>query len=137
MPGITIAFGLVLIAIGVIGYVATGMQHMTALIPAFAGAIFAALGLGALNRGARKHVMHAAAALAVLGFLGTARGLINFFRLIAGGTVERPAAVYAQAAMAVLCLIFVGLCVRSFVAARRARTTGEATAYESLTPPRA
>ena len=124
MPGLTIAFGLVLIGLGVIGYFATGRQSPTALIPAFAGALFLVLGVVARNPGARKHAMHAAAALAVLGFLGTVPGLIKFFRMLGGAEVARPAAVRSQAIMAVLCVIFVILCVRSFIAARRARTGG-------------
>ena len=124
MPGLTIAFGLILIALGVIGYFATGRQSPTALIPAFAGALFLVLGVVARSAGARKHAMHAAAALAVLGFLGTVPGLIKFFRMLGGAEVARPAAVRSQAVMAVLCVIFVILCVRSFMAARRARGAG-------------
>ena len=65
--------------------------------------------------------MHAAAALAVLGFLGTVPGLIKFFRMLGGAEVARPAAVRSQAIMAVLCVVFVILCVRSFIAARAAQ----------------
>ena len=126
MPGLTIVFGLILIALGVVGYFATGRQSPTALIPAFAGALFLVLGLVARSPGARKHAMHAAAALAVLGFLGTVPGLIKFFRMLGGAEVARPAAVRSQAIMAVLCVVFVILCVRSFIAARRARTAGNA-----------
>ena len=121
MPGLTIVLGVALVALGVGGYFATGRQSATALIPAYAGTLFLIVGLIARNPGARKHAMHAAAALAVLGFLGTARGLITF---VTGAATERPAAVRSQAIMAVLCLVFVILCVRSFVAARRARTAG-------------
>lgn len=124
MPAMTIGLGVILIALGVIGYFATGRQSVTALIPAFAGALFLIVGLIARNPGARKHAMHAAAALAVLGFLGTVPGLIKFFRMLGGAEVARPAAVRSQAVMAVLCAIFVILCVRSFVAARRARGAG-------------
>jgi hypothetical protein len=124
VPGLTIAFGLVLIGLGVIGYFATGRQSPTALIPAFAGALFLVLGLVAQKPGARKHAMHAAAALAVLGFLGTVSGLIKFFRMLGGEEIDRPAAARSQAIMAVLCVVFVILCVRSFIAARRAREAG-------------
>jgi hypothetical protein len=39
-----------------------------------------------------------------------------------GGPLAHPEAVEAQAAMAVICLVFTLLCVRSFIAARRVRT---------------
>jgi hypothetical protein len=38
-----------------------------------------------------------------------------------GAPLAHPVAVEDQAAMAVICLVFVGLCVRSFIAARRGR----------------
>jgi hypothetical protein len=38
-----------------------------------------------------------------------------------GAPLAYPAAVEAQAMMAAICLIFVGVCVRSFIAARRER----------------
>ena len=122
MPGMTIALGLVLVLLGVVGYFATGRQSATALIPSFFGAVFLLLGVLARSPGARKHAMHVAAALALLGVLGTARGLVNFFRMLGGADVARPEAVIAQAAMCVLCVAFVILCVRSFAAARRNRT---------------
>ena len=124
MPGLTIAFGVVLIALGVAGYFLTGRQSPTALIPAFAGVVFLILGVVARNPGARRHAMHAAAALALVGALGTVSGLVKFVRMLGGAAVERPAAVRSQAIMCVLCLVFVVLCVRSFIAARRARQTG-------------
>jgi hypothetical protein len=121
VPAVTIALGVILIGLGAIGFLATGREHPTALIPAFAGIVFLILGVVARNPGARKHAMHAAAALALLGFFGTVPGLIKFFRMLGGTEVSRPAAVRAQAIMAVLCLLFVILCVRSFIAARRNR----------------
>ena len=38
------------------------------------------------------------------------------------GTAERPEAIYAQAATAVLSVVYLALGVRSFIAARRSRT---------------
>lgn len=124
MPGLTIAFGLTLVALGVVGYFGTGRQSMTALIPVIPGVVFLILGAVARNPGARKHAMHAAAVLALLGALGTARGMVKFFQMLGGAEVERPAAVRSQAIMCVLCLVFVLLCVRSFMAARRSREAG-------------
>ena len=124
MPGLTIAFGVVLILLGVGGYFVTGRQSPTAMIPAIPGVLFLVLGLVARNPGLRKHAMHAVAALALLGGLGTISGLVKFFRMLGGAEVARPAAVRSQAITCVLCLVLVLLCVRSFVAARRARQSG-------------
>ena len=119
MAKITIGFSLALVLIGVISYVATGMEHVTALIPAFLGVPILILGVLALNEGRRKHAMHAAVVLALLGLLGTLRGLTQLPALLSGADVARPAAVVAQSLTAVLCAIFIALAVRSFMNARR------------------
>ena len=122
MAPLTIVFGLLLAALGVIGYISTGGVSITALIPAFFGAVLAILGRIALNERYRRHAMHMAAGVALVGFLGAARGLMGLVDLISGAEVERPAAVISQSVMALLMAVFVGLCVRSFIAARRARS---------------
>jgi hypothetical protein len=124
---VTIGLGVLLVILGVVGFVATGSKAPTALIPVPVGIVFGVLGAVALNPARRKHAMHAAAALALLGFLITIPGLIGAIRLMTGGTVDNPAAAKAKAIMSVLCLVFVLLCVRSFIAARRARVAGDAT----------
>ena len=57
----------------------------------------------------------------LVGFLGTITGLLKLFTMLTGGEVQRPTAVVAQSIMAVLMLIYVGLCVKSFIDARRRR----------------
>lgn len=128
MPPITVGFGLILIVLGAGFYVGTGSSSMTALIPSFVGSVFVLLGALGFKEGLRKHVMHAAAALALIGFVGTAAmGFPKLFKHLSGGEVERPAAAIEQSLMSLLCLVFVILCVRSFIAARRARAQkGEA-----------
>jgi hypothetical protein len=121
MAGTTIIFGVVLILLGVMGYVMTGGASITALIPALFGLVLLALGVIARNDAYRKHAMHAAVVVGLLGFLGSARGLAGLPALMAGEAVARPAAIVAQSVMATLMLVFVILCVRSFIAARRAR----------------
>ena len=65
MPATTRLVGFILIAIGVIGYIATGGASLTALIPAMLGAIMLVLAMVARNVNARKHAMHAAVAIAL------------------------------------------------------------------------
>jgi heme A synthase len=114
-------FGAALIALGVIGYVGTAAVSITALIPAIFGAVLAILGWLALNERYRTRALHVAAVIALVGLLGAVPGLIGLWTLISGAEVQRPAAVVSQSVMAVLMAVLVGLYLRSFIDARRAR----------------
>jgi hypothetical protein len=126
MGVVTIVLGVLLSVLGVVGFVVTGSEHYTALIPSGFGVVFVILGALARQEWLRMHVMHAAAVLGLIGFVATARGLIGLAHLLAGGEVERPAAAVSQSLMALACLAYVGLCVRSFIEARRRRLAGKA-----------
>jgi hypothetical protein len=117
MPAVTRLIGFLLVVLGLVGYFATGRASITALIPAFVGAVFLILAIAARSESSRKHVMHAAVALALLGALG---GLGRIIPAISAGTLGRPA-VLAQIAMTVILLVYVALGVRSFIEARKAR----------------
>lgn len=119
MARTTAIFGVVLIALGVIAYVGTAAVSLTALIPAVFGAVLACLGWIAGNERYRKRAVRVAAAIAVLGFLGAAPGLLGLWALVSGAEVQRPTAVVSQSVMAILMAVFVGLCVRSFTGASR------------------
>jgi hypothetical protein len=114
--------GVFLIVLGVGAYFGTGGQSVTALIPAFIGVPLAVLGFVARDPGRRKGAMHVAVALALVGFLGSARGVPGAIALASGEEVARPAAVVVQTAMAFLCAIFLSLAVKSFLDARRNRS---------------
>ena len=124
MPRVTFSYAALLIALGVIGYFVTGRQSWTALIPTLFGVIFLLLGLMALKPHLRKHAMHAAAALALVGFLATVKGVIALIQMGTGATIPRPEAAVVRAIMAILSLIYLLICVRSFIAARRNRAPG-------------
>ena len=123
MAKLTIVFGVILILLGVGAYVATEMQSWTALIPAFVGVPLAILGAVAQAKpGIRMHVMHAAVSLGLLGFFGTVPGVVKLLKWQLNNVEpQRPAAVVVQSIMAVLMVAFVALCVKSFIAARKAR----------------
>lgn len=123
MPALTLAIGAALIALGVGSYVLTGGVSLTALIPAAFGLVMVVAGVLAQNERMRMHAMHAAVLVALLGFLGSIRGVMGLGKVL-DGTAVRPAAIVAQTIMAVLTLIYVVLAVRSFIAARRARRAG-------------
>jgi hypothetical protein len=65
--------------------------------------------------------MHVAVTVGLLGFLGSFSRAIDEYMQAHGQPLAHPVAVEYQAAMAVICLVFVVLCVRSFIAARKAR----------------
>ena len=119
----TLAFAVVLILLGVGGWVGTGMVSPTALIPAGFGAVFGILAFLAGNESIRKHVMHAAAVLALLGLLGSVPGLLALPGVF-DGTAARPAAAVSQTVMALVCALLLVIYVRSFIAARKAREAG-------------
>jgi sulfite exporter TauE/SafE len=120
---VAMTFGLLFIFLGLGYFVGTGSEHLTALIPTFLGFVVLILGLLARKDRLRKHAMHAAAALGLLGFLGGAyRGFPGLVAMLSGTEIERPAAAIESSLMAVGCLVFVLLCVKSFIDARRRRT---------------
>jgi hypothetical protein len=123
MARLTILFGIVLILLGGFGYVATGSHAPTALIPSYVGAVLAVLGFFAYTPDAKRRMlfMHIAVTVGLLGFLGTAKSIVDYFEMLGGRQFPHPSAVEEKAAMSVLLLVFVVLCVRSFIAARRAR----------------
>ena len=123
MAKVTLVFAVLFIALGLVGFITTGSSHPTALIPAALGlllGIIGALSLGP-NPSRRKLFMHINVTLGLLGFLGTVMGLIQWFQMLAGATVKNPPATESKAIMALLCLLYVALCVRSLIAARKAR----------------
>jgi len=121
MPITSIIFGVLLIIIGAVGYVHGVMNDkgsITALIPAFFGIVIALLGLAAQTKESlRMHLMHAAVLVGLVGFLASAGRLASKF-----SDISMTPAYIAQIAMAVTCLLYVIFAVRSFIAARRART---------------
>ena len=134
MANITVAFGAILILLGVGSFVLTGAtkDQLTALIPAAFGLVLGLLGYLARKDRLRMHVMHAAVLLALVGTVIPAYCIRNTLpSLIEHGKVEvvredgttkdMKVAVIAQLIMAGLCAVFTGLCVKSFIDIRRAR----------------
>ena len=122
MANTTVAFGVILLVLGIAGYFGTGMVSLTALIPAVFGLLLLILGVIARDPNKRKHAMHFAAMVGPIGFAGSVGGLVKAFALLSGQQVERQNAVIAQAVMAILMIVFVAMCIRSFIEARRNRT---------------
>ena len=127
MAKLTIGFGAVLILLGAWGFVSTGSAHSTALIPTGFGLVLALAGALANTENAKRRMlwMHVAVTVGLLGFLGAASRVTVEYSHAHGAPLAPEAAVAVgyQLAMAAICLLFVGLCVRSFIAARRSRKT--------------
>jgi len=123
MAKVTILFGVLLFLLGVVVWVVTGRHAPTALIPAYVGIVLGILGLLARTENPKRRmlVMHIAVTLALLGFLGTAKSIWDFIQMERGRVFARPVAVEDKAVMSVMLLIYVLLCVRSFIKARRDR----------------
>jgi hypothetical protein len=117
MPTTTRLVGIVLMIIGIGSYWLTGRTSVTALIPAFFGVVFVLLAYVARHEAARRHAMHVAVALGLLGMLGS---LGRALPAVIDGQLTRPA-VLAQIVTGLVLAYYVYMGVQSFIAARRAR----------------
>lgn len=113
----------------VVGAILHEKNPVTAGIPAYVGLIFVVFGLISAKSTVRKHVMHVASLIALLLALGSLGMSVPKMIQYYGGNwpadVEaRVLAWWGQLGLAVLMITFVVLAVRSFIAARKARTTG-------------
>jgi uncharacterized membrane protein len=109
-----------LIALGLVAYFGSDSRSGTALIPTYAGAAFFVVGLVATRESLRKHAMHGAMLLAVLGIAGTAKSLTTLPAMFSDPeSLERPRALAIQAIMCAACVVYLALGVRSFIVARR------------------
>ena len=118
MAKVTVVFAVLLIALGLAGFLGTGKIHYTALIPTWFGLALGVSGVMAISRdeSRRKLFMHISVTIGLLGFLGAIGAVLpNYFS-------HKPVdliATAAKLAMAWLLFIYVALCVRSFISVRR------------------
>ncbi|HTW47250.1 MAG TPA: hypothetical protein VMD92_04835 [Acidobacteriaceae bacterium] len=127
MAKVTLLFAVMLIALGWAGYAGSGRQYPTALIPLWFGLALAVFGALAISRSEarRKLFMHVNVTIGLLAFLGSAvEAVVGYGRPGPGGVNESGFLITAETSkelMACLMLIYVLLCVRSFILARKAR----------------
>ncbi|KAA6464792.1 hypothetical protein DYQ86_02200 [Acidobacteria bacterium AB60] len=125
MAKVSLVFAVLLIVLGLGSYFGTGSQHPTALIPTWFGLAIGLFGFLAMSPepGRRKLFMHINVTIGLLGFLGAAgRAITSYGHARSEGIDPDRIALGAQIAMAGLLLIYVLMCIRSFIEARRART---------------
>jgi uncharacterized membrane protein HdeD (DUF308 family) len=113
MPKTTLVFAALLVILGVGAFLSSDSR--TALLPAYVGLVLAVLaGLALAFEGGRRHLMHVAAVVALLGALAPAA------TLVIRAAQMSPLALTVNIGMLVLCGAVLVLMVRSFIAARRA-----------------
>jgi uncharacterized membrane protein YjfL (UPF0719 family) len=123
MAKMTVSFGVLLVLVSVGFWLAMGRTEMAALHTAGLGVVLVLCGVLANTESTKQRMiwMHIAVTVGLIGFLIT--GVRAIIQIVKGTTaVGNPLAFDERVVSAVICLLFVGLCVRSFVAARRLRT---------------
>ncbi len=119
---LTLGLAVLLVALGLAGYMGTGSVHRTALIPAWFGLALGICGFLAISPSEkrRKLFMHINVTIALLGFIGAAvEAIRGYVHATSAGVAPDEIALASKATMAALLLVYVVLCVRSFIAARR------------------
>ena len=122
MAKLTLVLALLLVGLGLFGYIGTGSVHPTALIPAWIGLALGIFGFLAIspNESRRKLFMHINVTIALLGFLGgLAEAIRGYLHAKSAGMEPDQIALASKLTLAGLLFIYVLLCVRSFIAARR------------------
>jgi hypothetical protein len=127
MPFIAMNFGGFLLVLGILAFASPSLfgagdaYAKTSLIPAAVGLLLEMCGAVSLSKpGLRKHLMHVAALIALIGFIG------GFMPIGRAGFDWGKASVVVGLIMSALCLVFLLICIRSFIAARRARQAAAA-----------
>lgn len=120
-----IVVGLLLCGLTFVAMVGTPVKSPTLFIPMMLGIPVLFCGVVALNPHRRKHAMHAAAAIGLLGAAaGAVRAMYCLFELAGGSEIDRYG-LKIIVGMSVICTIFVVICVVSFVQMRRRKTTAD------------
>jgi hypothetical protein len=118
---LTIAFGVLLALVSLAFWLATGRVETAALHPAGIGVLLIVCGALANTENAKQRMiwMHIAVTAGLIGFLLT--GIRAVLTLVKGTFAANPLGFDERVVVAVICLVYVVLCVRSFIAARRTR----------------
>ncbi len=124
MARLTRVFGIILIVLGAVYFILTGSSHPTSLIPAIFGVLLLLCGVLANTEDTKRRMlwMHIAVTVGLIGFIFPAFRAGKAFAGSTALTAVQHTAAQEEMIMAIVCAVFTGLCVRSFIAARVART---------------
>ncbi len=123
MAKLTMVFGALLLVISLGFWNATGRTEVATLHPEGVALILLVSGWLADSENAKKRMlwMHIAVTFGLIGFLITGiRAVVTAAHGSAAIAADRLA-FDERVVVALVCLVFVALCVRSFIAARRSR----------------
>jgi len=98
-------YAISLILLGVIGYFVTGLQSVTALIPAFFGIVVLLILLVFGRVTKPKVTLWILIVFSLIGFIATVKGVPKVFELLQGIEMQRPAAVISQTIMTGLSIL--------------------------------
>lgn len=104
-PTLGIALGGVLVAVGIVAYVLSDFASVTALIPAVFGVVIASLAVAGRRTQREKLAILGIGVLALLGVLGSVRGVSDVIALLTGGAVDSTVAAVAQGVMILVGLV--------------------------------
>ncbi len=124
MAKTTIVFGILLIILGLVGYWGTGSIHPTALIPTWFGVALTVGGFlaNSASETRRKIFAHINVTVGLLGFLGAVGSALHGYGHARSlGMDPDYKAMTSQLVMAGLMLIYVNLCIQSFIKVRKSR----------------
>ena len=118
-----IVLGIALVVLGIGAYVLSDFASITALIPVLFGVLIAILGVvGRQQPDRRRLAAYGIGLLAVLGVLGSTRGIPAIIALVTGEAVDSVIAAVSQGAMIVICLVLLAAVIR-FIRNTRVTTT--------------
>lgn len=117
-----IVLGIALVVLGIGAYVLSDFASVTALIPTLFGVLIAILGvIGRQQPDRQRLAAYGIGLLAMLGVLGSTRGIPDIIALLTGESVDSVIAAVSQGAMIVICLVLLAAVIQ-FVRGTRTPT---------------
>lgn len=108
-----IVLGIALVVLGIGAYVLSDFASITALIPTLFGVLVVILGVVGRQQPDRQRLAaYGIGLLAVLGVLGSTRGIPAIIALLTGESVDSTIAAVSQGAMIVVCLVLLAAVIQ-------------------------
>ncbi|GJQ27648.1 MAG: hypothetical protein HBSAPP02_26800 [Phycisphaerae bacterium] len=123
MQRLTVLVGIILVAIGAASYFGAAPTRGNPLAIAGTGSVLIACGWAAMNERVRMHAMHGAVLAGLIGMVVGIVGVLQGDAVVDSAGAATPSGTnrWPASVTALVCGVYVVLCVRSFVMARRAR----------------